>query len=227
MSSNTTCRKNAGNANVKTGNRMNRETDPQTRSQVTGQEADTAQGSWLHRWSQRKHQGGDTDAGESAAASPEAHGLQPAAAHTPADTMQPAPAGEAEEPELPPVESLDEHSDYRAFMSDRVSEELRLLALRKLFSLPQFNIRDGLNDYDDDFSSFKPLGDVVPHDMARSVERALRKAGQSAGRGEAATTAAAESAAQQTPPAAEAETPEAEGDTSQDHARGAGTPRQG
>lgn len=80
-------------------------------------------------------------------------------------------------PQLPSIESLDEHSDYRAFMSDKVSEELRLQALRKLFRLPQFNVCDGLNDYDEDFASCKPLGSIVTHDMARALDRVLEKAG--------------------------------------------------
>ena len=53
--------------------------------------------------------------------------------------------------DMPPIESLGEHSDYSGFMSPRVSEELRRAALRKLFHLSRFNIRDGLDDYDDDF----------------------------------------------------------------------------
>jgi len=80
-------------------------------------------------------------------------------------------------PQLPSIESLDEHSDYRAFMSEKVSEELRLQALRKLFRLPQFNVCDGLNDYDEDFASCKPLGSIVTHDMARGLDRVLEKAG--------------------------------------------------
>jgi len=80
-------------------------------------------------------------------------------------------------PQLPSIDSLDEHSDYRAFMSDKVSEELRLQALRKLFRLPQFNVCDGLDDYDEDFASCKPLGSIVTHDMARGLDRVLEKAG--------------------------------------------------
>jgi len=35
------------------------------------------------------------------------------------------------------------------------------LALRKLFHLPAFNVRDGLDDYDEDFRTFQALGNIV------------------------------------------------------------------
>src|SRR5690606_18899013 len=82
----------------------------------------------------------------------------------------------AEEAVLPPIESLDADSDYRAFMTDRVSDELRVAALRKLFRLPQFNVTDGLNDYDEDFTSFKTLGNTRTHDMLREFAREAARA---------------------------------------------------
>ncbi len=124
----------------------------------------------LRRWSQRKYR-----AKQAAGLPPEGANAQPAVQQTSAE-VQDTPAEQTDTPVLPPIESLDEHSDYRGFMSDKVCDELRRLALRKLFSLPQFNIRDDLNDYDEDFSAFRPLGDLIPHEMASSVERALKKA---------------------------------------------------
>lgn len=73
--------------------------------------------------------------------------------------------------DMPSIDSLDEDSDYSAFMSPKVSEALRTLALRKLFHGQSFNIRDGLDDYDDDFTSFTKLGDVVTAEMRRQVRR--------------------------------------------------------
>ena len=66
--------------------------------------------------------------------------------------------------DMPPVESLHADSDFSGFLSPGVSEELRKLALRKMFALPSFQIRDGLDDYDDDFTVFEPLGDTVTND---------------------------------------------------------------
>lgn len=63
-----------------------------------------------------------------------------------------------------PVESLHADSDFSGFLSPGVSEELRKLALRKMFALPSFQVRDGLDDYDDDFTVFEPLGDTVTND---------------------------------------------------------------
>lgn len=73
--------------------------------------------------------------------------------------------------DMPPVDSLDEDSDYSGFMSPNVSDELRNLALRKLFGSGAFNQRDGLDDYDDDFTSFEKLGDVITAEMRHQMAR--------------------------------------------------------
>lgn len=79
---------------------------------------------------------------------------------------------EEKEPiELPSIESLGEDSDYSLFMSPEVDENLKKLALRKLFKSPFFNVVDGLNDYDDDFTTFELLGDIVTSDMKFHEER--------------------------------------------------------
>jgi hypothetical protein len=77
--------------------------------------------------------------------------------------------------DMPPIESLGEHSDYTGFMSPGVSDQLRNLALRKLFGIPVFNIRDGLDDYDDDFTYFAKLGDIITCDMKHMMEVEARK----------------------------------------------------
>ena len=60
-------------------------------------------------------------------------------------------------------------------MSPGVSAPLRKSALRKLFSATGFNIRDGLDDYDDDFTNFAPLGDIVTSDMKQGMAEKRRK----------------------------------------------------
>ena len=67
--------------------------------------------------------------------------------------------------ELPPIESLGEDSDYSAFMAADVPADLQRQALRKMFQSPKFNVRDGLDDYDLDFSSPEKLGDIVTAEM--------------------------------------------------------------
>lgn len=77
---------------------------------------------------------------------------------------------EEEEPlltdeQMPDIATLDSKSDVSPFFNRGVSAELRKAALRHFFSLPIHNIRDGLNDYDEDYTVWEPLGDVVTSDM--------------------------------------------------------------
>ena len=76
---------------------------------------------------------------------------------------------------MPSIESLDENSDYSGFMSEGVSDALRNLALRKLFKAPVFNIRDGLDEYDEDYTHFEKLGDIVTCDMKHHIEMKEQK----------------------------------------------------
>lgn len=72
--------------------------------------------------------------------------------------------------DMPPIDSLTEDSDFSMFMSSGVSDRLRNLALSKLFGSAGCNIRDGLDDYDEDFRSFAALGDLVTCDMKHQME---------------------------------------------------------
>ncbi|MFQ5760688.1 MAG: DUF3306 domain-containing protein [Acidiferrobacterales bacterium] len=128
---------------------------------------------FLSRWSRRKR---DVAAPEQPA-KVEARADQNVIAKTPArDTVEPANA--KTDADMPPIESLDENSDYSPFLSPKVSQKLRSVALRKLFHMAGFNIRDGLDDYDDDFTVFEPLGDTVTADMRHQMEREEEKARQ-------------------------------------------------
>ncbi|WP_455222157.1 DUF3306 domain-containing protein [Kaarinaea lacus] len=91
------------------------------------------------------------------------------------DAAREASRLELTDEDMPPLESLDENSDYSAFFSPRVSETLRRQALQKLFHLPQFNISDGLNDYDDDYTQHEKLGSVVTHEVKRALQRNAEK----------------------------------------------------
>jgi hypothetical protein len=88
---------------------------------------------------------------------------------------QVAETGGDEIPELPPLETLDENSDYSAFLGKGVPPDLKQKALQKLFHSPKFNIRDGLDDYDWDFTNPKPLGDIVTAEMRYRVQRELER----------------------------------------------------
>ncbi len=89
-----------------------------------------------------------------------------------AESLPEAPLTDAD---MPDVETLNADSDFSPFFSDGVSKELRNAALKKLFFSGKFSTRDGLDDYDDDFTKFEPLGDTVTSDMkfhARRKEKA-------------------------------------------------------
>lgn len=49
-------------------------------------------------------------------------------------------------------------------------DTLQRQLLRKIFARPEFNVRDRLNEYDEDYTDFRSLGDIVPHDMKHIKE---------------------------------------------------------
>lgn len=118
---------------------------------------------FLERWSRRKSAASHSDARTDDAPAVLADG--------PPDEAEPLP--DLTDDDMPPIESLDRDSDYSVFMSPGVSDHLRTRALRKLFHLPDFNITDGLNDYDEDYTQFAGLGGVVTHEMKRLLKREL------------------------------------------------------
>lgn len=52
------------------------------------------------------------------------------------------------------------------------SELFDLQALRELFRRPEFAVRDGLDDYDGDYTVFEPRGELMTSDMRWALERA-------------------------------------------------------
>ena len=115
----------------------------------------------LTRWSRRKHE---------ANADPADPEIDKEALAIPV-VLEEAEENLPEDSDMPALETLDEDSDYSGFMSPKVSDGLRTLALRQLFRGSMFNIRDGLDDYDDDFTQFAKLGDVVTAEMRRQMAR--------------------------------------------------------
>lgn len=122
---------------------------------------------FLARWSRRKH----------AASRAQPASEDNAAVDSPTEqTEDDAASGAVEEAsateaDLPPPESLPPDSDFSAYLTGRVSSGLRRAAMRRLFSLPEFNIRDGLDDYDEDYTQFKSLGETVTAHMRYHTER--------------------------------------------------------
>jgi len=125
---------------------------------------------FLSRWSKRKL------AARSADPAPSEPEAEPGAPEPEAVAEPPEEARELTDADMPPLESLTAESDYSGFLSPKVSEDLRRLALRKLFHLPNVNVTDGLDDYAEDYASFAKLGDMVTHEMRRQLEREKERA---------------------------------------------------
>ncbi len=127
---------------------------------------------FLARWARRKEAVREAEHEE--APSPDV--LSPAeeqalAPSEDATTQSTEPERVLTDEDMPDIESLTPDSDVSGFFSPGVSEALRKKALRKLFHTSRFNIKDGLDDYDDDYTLLQPLGDTVPWDMKRQQER--------------------------------------------------------
>ena len=127
----------------------------------------------LSRWSRRKVEARDGNLSDELDL--------PAVEETPAAIEQPAVQVEQPEPpaltdaDMPDLDSLTSESDFSLFMSKGVSDKLRNMALRKMFAAPVFNIRDGLDEYDEDFTTFEKLGDIVTCDMKHQIEMQEKK----------------------------------------------------
>ena len=121
---------------------------------------------FLTRWSRRK----DETAKRAQTGNLPERPLRPVAGRDDDSDAAGQPAAALTDEQMPPIESLTEDSDFSGFLSPGVSEGLRKQALRKLFGSPGFNIRDGLDDYDDDFRNFAALGDLITSDMKHQME---------------------------------------------------------
>lgn len=127
--------------------------------------------SFLSRWSRRKLE--------------REHEESPAAGDDDTLRGREGAAQAPEEPELeqkvltdddmPDIETIDENSVVADFFSPGVSRDLRTRALRKLFHSGKFNVRDGLDDYDGDYTRFEKLGDIVTADMRHRMQMQAEK----------------------------------------------------
>jgi hypothetical protein len=135
--------------------------------------------SFVSRWSRLKHENKQADDDAAIDAVDDAIVDTTAKQSIASDEEQQAPVKILTDADMPDIESMTADSDYTDFLSPGVSEELRRIALRKLFSSEVFNIRDGLDEYDGDYTHFEKLGDIVTSDMKHQLEmEAKRKAEQ-------------------------------------------------
>ena len=134
---------------------------------------ETPEESLLSRWSRRKSESRSGDVSDEVEMPVTDEALD----------VSSQPLQEAEEPEpplltdadMPELDSLNSESDFSMFMSKGVSDKLRNMALRKMFAAPVFNIRDGLDEYDEDYTYFEKLGDIVTCDMKHQIEMQEKK----------------------------------------------------
>lgn len=113
---------------------------------------------FLGRWSRLK-----AESGKGKAVAVEIEQAAPEPAPDPAPVAEAAPAPEPVEPpaDLPPVESLGCDSDYSRFLQEDVPEQLRKLALRKLWATdPVLSAVDPLDLHNLDYS-FSAVPEVV------------------------------------------------------------------
>ena len=143
----------------------------------------------LRRWARRKREVAREKVAEDGATRREPLDAAGDATESTDDAPEPAVIEEKvpTDEDMPPLDALDEDSDYSGFLSPGVSEALRRRALRKLFSSAVFNVPDGLDDYDDDFTSFAALGDIVTSDMKHKAEVEAERARQAQSGTESAT----------------------------------------
>ena len=60
---------------------------------------------------------------------------------------------------LEQIDGLGPEDDFKSFLTEQNSDNIKLAAFRKLWkSNPFFNTRDGLNDYDEDFKLLNSIG---------------------------------------------------------------------
>ena len=143
--------------------------------------------SFFSRWSQRKLEGEQASKVESDASNnlvddsqsaeltelnqQEAATIaqQPTTTDTP-DTREVQDACENTE-----SEADSESPSVAQLLVSEASESVKKAALRKLFLSEEFNVRDGLDDYDDDYSNLKSLGEGVAETLRDWVKETVEE----------------------------------------------------
>lgn len=125
---------------------------------------------FLSRWSQRKLAAKEGNLPETAldgqeivgrlqSDSQRLAGLQPAdpSAKSLANNAVASPIEDLPLPTEADLEQVRQGGDVKAFLSQKVSTDLKNKAFKALFSRPEFNQMDGLDIYIDDYSVFTPM----------------------------------------------------------------------
>ncbi|WP_234496001.1 DUF3306 domain-containing protein [Vibrio maritimus] len=142
---------------------------------------------FLSRWSQRKLEEQSLDKTEQESASlekvqEEEHSLDESVAELEGEQEDTASESEHE------VEG-EELSISQLLANTEVDKAVKKAALRKLFMQPEFNVVDGLNDYDHDYSAVKPLATEVAETLRGWVKDVEEHLEESEGSDESALAA--------------------------------------
>ncbi len=87
-----------------------------------------------------------------------------------------APVEEIDPADLPDINTLDAESDFTPFMQKGVPDDIKNLALRKLWRTnPVFANLDGLNEYDEDFAAALKAGEVFMEQLAEAAKKAAEE----------------------------------------------------
>ena len=82
----------------------------------------------------------------------------------------------AESVPLPPTEQVfEEDTPVPIWQQPDVDPDIKKSALAALFRQPEFNEVDRMNEYDEDFTQFKGLGNIVTQEMKRMFKLAEQK----------------------------------------------------
>ena len=112
----------------------------------------------------------------------------------------PPPPGSLDDT-LPDPDTLDAGSDFSSYMVPGVSSSLRRRALKRLWSTGNYNVRDGLDDYDMDYTQqLKPMASELAGKLRRWVKKADESLEEDAEQAPANEPAASTTADNQTVP---------------------------
>ncbi|EOA9037036.1 DUF3306 domain-containing protein [Vibrio harveyi] len=123
--------------------------------------------SFFSRWSKRKLEETTTEPADAKVVeSVESTEPETAQAHEELSTEAQALATEASATETESQQTSSEATDpeemsVAQLLVSEASESVKKAALRKMFLSEEFNVRDGLDDYDDDYSNLKSLSEGV------------------------------------------------------------------
>ena len=107
---------------------------------------------------------------------PAASSAQTASAETAADANT-APTSDTPltDADMPDLTEIDGNSNVSAFFSEGVSQALRKKALKAMFLQPEFNLRDGMDDYDLDYTNAKELTAEVSASLRQWLKESVEE----------------------------------------------------